>query len=260
MTSDPLGYRDKRLYLDLLKRSLCNYLYLGGERKFPEYDTVSREHYEDSKWKIPAWGIPHTLLRMPQLEALEKLALDVVKRRVPGDFIEAGVFRGGALALMRAVLKVAGVTDRRVWGADTFSGIPPARRHQDVPDEVQDWQDRWVADLDTVKSILRRYDLLDEQVILLKGEFADTLPGAGPERIALARLDADSYESTRDALEHLYPRVSAGGYVIIDDWHLAACKRAVEEYRAEHGITAPIAGVMGTREYPYEAFWQVGAS
>ena len=80
-------------------------------------------------------------------------------------------------------------------------------------------------------------------------------------QIAIARLDGDAYESTRDALEHLYPRVSQGGYVIIDDWHLESCRQACIDFRTEHKIVEPIAQVLGAKDgsghLVLEAFWRV---
>jgi len=78
----------------------------------------------------------------------------------------------------------------------------------------------------------RKYDLLDRQVRFLKGWFSETLPGCPIERLAVLRLDGDMYESTMDALKHFYPKLSAGGYLIVDDYGAApACKTAIHEFR-----------------------------
>ncbi len=87
----------------------------------------------------------------------------------------------------------------------------------------------------------RRYGLLDDQVRFLKGWFRDTLPDAPIERLAVLRLDGDLYESTIQALECLYDRLSAGGYVIVDDYgNVAGCRQAVHDFRAQRGINDPI--------------------
>ena len=83
-----------------------------------------------------------------------------------------------------------------------------------------------------------RYGLLDDRVVFLQGWFKDTLPSAPIEKLALLRLDGDMYESTLDALGNLYPKLSPGGYCIIDDFFLGPCRLAVEEYRAAHAIEA----------------------
>jgi hypothetical protein len=90
-----------------------------------------------------------------------------------------------------------------------------------------------------VKSHFARYGLLDEQVMFLEGFFSDTLPAAPLGQLAMIRLDGDLYESTRDALVPLYPKLSPGGYCIIDDYYaFTDCQRAVDEYRAANNITA----------------------
>jgi Macrocin-O-methyltransferase (TylF) len=87
------------------------------------------------------------------------------------------------------------------------------------------------------------YGLLDERVRFLKGWFKDTLPSAPIERLAVMRLDGDYYESTRDALVNLYPRLAPGGFVVVDDFGedtWTYCRKAVDEFRSEHGISDPM--------------------
>lgn len=251
-----------RLYLDLLTKALTNYLYLGESKKVSEYAAIMPETYSNSKWQIGKEAIPHTLLHKAQLNNIEACIYSVVREGIPGDIIEAGVFRGGAAIYMRAVLGILGVTDRSVWLADTFAGIPLAERYADVHDPVNEWEDRWSAGIEQVRNTFTRYGMLDHQVKFLQGPFSTTLHTQALGDIAVARLDADAYESTRDALESIYPRIQPGGYIIIDDWHLQPCKRAVLEYRKEHGIEDEILGVIvegADQETPIEAFWQVGS-
>ena len=95
-----------------------------------------------------------------------------------------------------------------------------------------------------------RYGLLDDRVHFLEGWFKDTLPNAPIEQLAILRVDGDMYESTMDALRPLYPKLSVGGYLIIDDYGaIPACKAAVEDYRSEHGITEPIVEIDWTGAY-----------
>jgi O-methyltransferase len=98
-----------------------------------------------------------------------------------------------------------------------------------------------------VKENFRRYGLLDEQVRFLKGFFHDTLPGAPIERLAVIRLDGDMYESTMDGLVNLYPKLSPGGFIIVDDYGaVPACKQAVHDYRNAHGIEEEIVPIDWT--------------
>jgi O-methyltransferase len=108
--------------------------------------------------------------------------------------------------------------------------------------------------LERVRELFARYGLLDDRVRFLPGWFADTLPRAPIERLALLRIDADLYESTGDALAALYDKVSSGGFVIVDDYGcIPACRTAVDEFRAARGIQEPLeiidwTGVFWRRE------------
>ena len=185
----------------------------------------------------------HTMIGLKRLDNFQFCVEDILKRNVAGDLIETGAWRGGASIFMRAVLKAHGVTDRTVWVADSFEGLPP-------PDPVKYPADagdphhtfRFLAvSLEEVQRNFERYGLLDEQVRFLKGWFRDTLPRAPIERLAVLRLDGDMYESTTDALVHLYPKLTPGGYVIIDDYGaVAGCRQAVHDYRQAHGIREDI--------------------
>ena len=167
-------------------------------------------------------------------------ATEVIEKRVPGDLIETGVWRGGAAILMRAVLQAYGERNRNVWVADSFQGLPrpdPERYPEDAGDTHWQQAHRLAVPLEEVKSNFRRYGLLDSQVRFLVGWFRDTLPGAPIGPLAVLRLDGDMYESTSEGLLHLYPKLSVGGYVIIDDYgSVRGCRRAVEDFRTKHQI------------------------
>jgi O-methyltransferase len=171
---------------------------------------------------------------------------DVLKQGVPGDFIETGVWRGGACIFMRAILKAHGITDRTVWLADSFQGLPKpdGRFEQDAADKHWEFGDILGVSEEQVKANFKRYGLLDDQVKFLVGWFKDTLPTAPIRQIAVLRLDGDMYASTMDALNALYPKVSVGGYVIIDDYGaVPACKKAVDDFRRDHQIAEPMVKV-----------------
>jgi len=140
------------------------------------------------------------------------------------------------------VLAALGDPDRRVWVADSFEGLPvPDERYP--ADAHLDWSDVEVlkVDADAVRANFDRYGLLEDRVRFLEGWFADTLPGAPIERLAVLRLDGDLYGSTMDALTALEPKVAPGGFVLVDDYGgWPSCREAVEDYRAAQGIDAPI--------------------
>jgi O-methyltransferase len=241
----------KELYLDLLKRCLTNFIYRDPSTLHGSplpFDV--RRRGEGRDWPVQA----HTMIGVKRLDALHYCVEDVLNRNVPGDFIETGVWRGGAVILMRAVLKVRGVTDRVVWAADSFQGLPKPdveRYPQDQGREFQDMHELAVS-LEQVQENFRRYGLLDDQVRFLKGWFRDTLPTAPIGRLAVLRLDGDLYESTIDALKHLYPKLSRGGYLIVDDYgDIGACRQAVTDYRKAHGVTDEIVPIDWSG-----AFWR----
>ena len=196
-----------------------------------------------------------TMVGRARLDNLQECIEHVVGARVPGDLIETGVWRGGASIFMRGVLRALEVTDRRVWVADSFRGLPPPSA--DVPADAGD-EHHLVPELavsvETVRENFRRYGLLDDRVVFLEGWFRDTLPALGAERWAIIRLDGDMYESTMDALESLYPRLSRGGFVIVDDGALPACRTAVDDFRARNAITEPLQAIDWTG-----LFWQRSA-
>jgi O-methyltransferase len=190
-----------------------------------------------------------TMLGQARLSHLVQCCIDVLRDDVAGDFIETGVWRGGSCILMRGVLAAAGDTDRRVWVADSFQGLPPPDADKypaDAGDLHHVDDDLRVTD-DQVRERFARYGLLDEQVRFLKGWFKDTLPSAPIERLAIARLDGDMYESTMDAITALYPKLAHGGWLIVDDCGaVEGCRKAIADYRAEHAITEPIVEVDWT--------------
>jgi O-methyltransferase len=256
----------QRLYLDLLKRTLTRFVAgavwqpvdpprrpwkrllfspvaaiaaAAGLRlaRLSAFDPALREEGRD--WPADA----ETMIGLRRLDNLEATIVDVVRREVPGDLVETGVWRGGAVIFMRGVLRALGDTSRRVWACDSFAGLPPpdaGRYPKDAGDPHHTYSHLAVS-VDEVRASFERYGLIDAQVQFLPGWFRDTLPSAPIERIAVLRLDGDMYESTMVAMESLYPRLSPGGYLIVDDYGaVAGCREAVEEYRLAHRIDEPM--------------------
>ena len=163
----------------------------------------------------------------------------MVEDNVEGDLIETGVWRGGACILMRGALRAYGDETRNVWVADSFQGLPKPNADKyaaDAGDEHWTHSDYLAVSLEQVQANFRRFGLLDDRVRFLKGWFSETLPTAPIEKLAILRLDGDMYESTMDAISALYPKLSVGGFVIVDDYFLEGCKAAIHDYRDAHGI------------------------
>lgn len=154
---------------------------------------------------------------------------------------------------MKACLEAYGdAKGRQVWVADSFRGLPSPSPDAYPPDTGLDlWRWRELAvSLDEVRANFAKYGLLDEAVRFLKGWLKDTLPAASIEQLALLRIDVDMYESTMDALRWLYPKVSVGGYVIVDDYGaIPACRQAVDDFRAECSIREALCPVDWTAVY-----------
>ncbi len=224
----------RKAYIDLIKRSITNYHNLGGDTPFEGFRIVTHYDVQNGQWKIGRRAQPLTLLTKSQLDLIETSIVTLEEQGVPGDILEAGVWRGGAVILMRAVLNAYEIQGRKVFAADSFAGIPKNVRVRNDPVDL--WSDRWVASLDEVRQNISRLGLLDDRIEFVVGFFSESLKNLAGERFALIRLDSDSYDSVEISLEYLYPLLSRGGIVIIDDWHLAGCKLAVETYRSRHGI------------------------
>ncbi len=270
----------RALYVELLKRSLTGALaedndsILGGVRtqgsdrlrkklanragqmtqrfgfeiayKKP-YDPATREVGGD--WPSRA----ESMIGLKRMDNLIHCVSTVIEDGVDGDLIETGVWRGGACIMMRGVLKAHGDTSRSVWVADSFEGLPKpnsAKYAADAGDTHFEWSGLQVG-VEQVKHNFRRYGLLDDQVKFLVGWFKDTLPDAPIDKLAVARLDGDMYESTIQAIEVLYPKLQPGGFLIVDDFgtHVSQAQAAVHDYRKEHGITDEIIDIDGSGAY-----------
>lgn len=231
---------NSELYLDLMEKTLLGILYedppidqwTGGE-----FNSALRD--EGLDWPAKA----HTMIGFRRLNNIRKLAEFVLSNNIPGDLIETGVWRGGACIYMRAILKAHDCTDRTVWVADSFEGLPPpdATNYPADAGDIHYTYDELAVSLATVKNNFAKYGLLDDQVKFLKGWFKDSLPTAPIERLAILRLDGDMYESTIDAITALYDKVSPGGFIVVDDYNaVAGCKQAITDFRASRGIADQI--------------------
>ncbi|GMG82863.1 TylF/MycF family methyltransferase [Paralimibaculum aggregatum] len=231
--------RLRKLYLDLIETAITGLIYRDPPQQTKRWKTLSfAEDRRAIGRDLPSSA--HSMIGTARMRNLRQLAETVIAEGVPGDFIETGVWRGGACIYLRAILAAHGLTDRTVWVADSFQGLPPPDAEK-YPRDRGDRHHRNAAlaiSRAEVEENFRRYGLLDAQVRFLEGWFRDTLPGAPIGRLALLRLDGDMYESTWDALAALYDRVSPGGAVIVDDFGaVPACAEAVRDFLGERGET-----------------------
>lgn len=271
-----IGHDSTQLYLDLLKRSLTDYLHI--DRGFADkrevllqqgfmpkdflvnalvrllrlrrmrlyyirnqrFDLATKRRKREEGKDYP--DAAETMIGMKRMDNIQACIESVLQRDVPGDFLEAGVWRGGATIFMRGILQAYGVKNRTVWVADSFEGLPPPDAQYPVDQgDTHHLYDELRVSLDDVKANFEKYGLLDDQVCFLKGWFDKTLYTDSIKRLAVLRLDGDMYGSTLTTLEALYDKVSPGGFVIVDDYmSLRCCQQAVDDFRAKTGITDEI--------------------
>lgn len=201
-------------------------------------DELRTRRFEGRDWPARA----HTMIGTERLNYLQDCVSTVLLEGVEGDLIETGVWRGGASIFMKAILKAYGEEHRRVFVADSFAGLPPpntSRYPQDSDSNFHQWKELSVS-RGQVEDNFRAYDLLDDHVVFLEGWFSQTLPAAPIDKLAILRLDGDMYESTIQALQALYSKLSEGAFVIVDDYHLEPCREAVSDFIKSSGIRPDI--------------------
>lgn len=253
----------EQLYLDLLKMCLTRYDLEGDVHLAPVQGRrpgTAARLYRALRGALNRYGLElarrnpvdlerrregrdwppdaETMIGLLRLENIERCLKTVLRDDVPGDAIETGVWRGGASIFMRGLLAAYGVTDRTVWLADSFQGLPKPDPAYPSDEGTRLWAvEELRVSLDDVRANFEKYGLLDDRVRFLPGWFKDTLPAAPIERLAVLRLDGDLYESTIQALDALYPKLSPGGFAIVDDYGaMRQAKEAIHDFRAEHGI------------------------
>ncbi len=209
-------------------------------RRYPDLDPAFAPLYEACRHA--------TMTSVERLYALYKAVEYVARHDIPGDFVECGVWRGGSVMMMALALRQFDAVGRRLHCFDTFEGMtapgPQDIRH-DTGEAVasilartrrSEESDVWaMAPLEVVRRNLAATGYPPELIAFHAGPVERTLPAAAPDAIALLRLDTDWYESTKHELVHLWPRLAAGGVLIIDDYgFFRGARQATDEYFREH--------------------------
>ena len=191
----------------------------------------------------------HTMIGKKRLTNIEKCFQEIIKKKIPGDLIETGVWRGGACIFMAGLNKYY-KENRKIYVADSFEGLPPPeKKYKADKGDVHHTIKCLAVGLDQVKDNFKRYDLLDKNVIFIKGYFEHSLKNTDIKQLALLRLDGDMYSSTIQVLTQLYDKVSPGGYIIIDDYALPGCRKAVDKFRKKRNIRSKLKIVDHTGRY-----------
>jgi hypothetical protein len=180
----------------------------------------------------------------------------VISTKIEGDLVECGVAAGSQIACFQlALMDTNEVDKRKIWAFDSFEGIPLAGEKDDQQPGIGDIQhdtnlplsERLVSSgitchsLESVLNNFKGWNLPLSNIKFVKGWFQNTIEEYSKQidKISVLRLDGDLYESTYICLEHLYPKISKGGVLIIDDYALTGCRLAVEEYFKDNGKKLP---------------------
>jgi O-methyltransferase/8-demethyl-8-(2,3-dimethoxy-alpha-L-rhamnosyl)tetracenomycin-C 4'-O-methyltransferase len=240
----------KQLYLDVVRKCITGMIYCDPSNapwNLSRFDEEARLNGGD--WPTHA----HTMIGDKRMRNIETLANKIFENNIPGDFMETGVWRGGACIFMNAIFEANNVSDRRVFVCDSFEGLPPPdpKYPADNGDNHHTLHSFLAVSLDEVKTNFESYGLLNDRAVFVKGFFRDTMPTLinDVDKIALLRLDGDMYESTIDVLNYMYPKVSTGGYVIVDDWQLSNCRAAVGDYAKANNFTPNTIVIDGSSVY-----------
>jgi O-methyltransferase len=186
----------------------------------------------------------YTMISSRRGRALQRLARTCADERVPGDLVDCGTFNGGSTVMLST-----GAPDREVWAFDSFAGLPEAGPRD--PARAHDWTGELRASEDKVREAFERF-ASPARLHIVKGWFHESFPQAAPNigEVAVLHADGDWYESVRLTLETFEPKVRAGGFVVIDDYGAwEGAKEATDEYRAAHGISAPLIEIDNTGAY-----------
>ncbi|NUO50187.1 MAG: macrocin O-methyltransferase [Polyangiaceae bacterium] len=221
---------------------------LLAERKL----TVVRQTHHTLEERLEGWGWPGQAESMSgsrRLEFLQRVIYVLEKDGIRGDFFEGGCWRGGAVILMLGALRALGIDDRKVWAADSFDGYPRPTDSSTAQDRLlYDERGYFAISVEEFEANVRRFELMSDALVILQGYFDRSIPSADIKELALIRIDIDGYEGVHMILEHLYPKLSPGGFVLIDDYSVAGARRAVDEHLAKHAPEAVLRPIPQRKE------------
>lgn len=186
-----------------------------------------------------------TMVGLARLHNTQWAVQDVIASGIAGDFLEAGVWRGGVCILVATLFRLYAQSGRVVWVADSFAGLPPPNATAFPSDkgDTHHTVDVLAVSLEQVIENFRMYGLdvarPDAGVAFVRGFFNESLAPLARGRVralSVLRVDGDLYESTWEPLVLLYPKLSIGGFVICDDVQLLPSLEAVLDYRRVLGL------------------------
>ena len=212
------------------------------------YGVYSLDNYESEFRQLQELCQPFTMTSIERLYAVHQAVNYILDNDIPGDFVECGVWRGGASMMTALSLKARGVTDRELYLYDTYAGmtepeeVDASYMGEDAGDtwrkSERDGYNAWCyGAIEDVQENMGRTGYPAERIHYVKGPVEETIPGTISSTIAMLRLDTDWYSSTRHELDHMYPLLSPLGVLILDDYgYWVGARKAVDEYMAEHKL------------------------
>ena len=193
---------------------------------------------------------PYTMTSVERLFSLIQAVRYVVRADIPGSIVECGVWRGGSMMAIAHALKRLAKDDRDLYLFDTYEGMTSPTDFDISPSgepalvkfhrtkRTNDTSEWCYVPIEQVQRNLVNTGYSTDRMNFIKGKVEDTIPCSAPNQISLLRLDTDWYESTRHEFIHLFPRLSVGGVLIIDDYgHWQGSRKATDEYLAQNNIS-----------------------
>jgi len=252
----PISQRAQEMYLEFIKSSVTATAFNDAEltvspgRQYLVSNFNANMRKGGTDWTY----LGDTMTGSKRIQNVWDLLSTVSREKIPGDYIETGVWRGGSSVFARAVMNVLGEVDRVSYVCDSFAGLPPGDRSLDRKDKGWDLMSGYLAVSEyVVAGNFQKYGLLDSNVVFAKGFFNDTMPPLSKhvKQFAVMRLDGDMYESTVDVLYHMYDKLSIGGFLIMDDWFGFPSRTACEDFFTVHGIQPKILPIDS-----YSIYWK----
>jgi O-methyltransferase len=212
-----------------------------------DFDPAFKNIYDASK--------PYTMTSPYRMNALHEAVKYACRANIPGDFVECGVWRGGSMMVAAMTLLNAKAPPRELYLYDTYTGMSEPSE-KDVTTDGRNARSRWeksqngdanlwcYAPLEDVKNNVFSTGYPRDLVHFVQGKVEETIPATIPQRIAILRLDTDWFESTYHNLVHLYPLLSVGGVLILDDYGAwKGASEATDQYFREIGKTLFLARI-----------------
>lgn len=219
----------------------------------------------------------YTMLDKCDLTHLAMLCEEVIKNNITGDFLEAGVWRGGSCIMMKHVVNKL-KSDKKMYLLDSFESMnkfETINNCDNVNDNnLGDKMDCFITDflrdvslyykqrynenfqlvkgvsIDEIKHNFFKFNLLDDNIIFVKGWIDDQFVknlfihdmNENEKQFSIIRIDLDLYKPTKYILKYLYKRLTIGGYIIFDEYFIDIMgeKLAVDQFRKENNIKEEI--------------------